>query len=207
MKPVLSEQEKARITESVIEAEKGTTGEIVPLVVRASDHYPGARWRVAVAFMLLAAGAIAMLRPELAAIDLLMTSVPLLGIGHLLALWPPLLRLALNKTEVVREVRQQARESFVDLNVHATRDRTGVLILVSLLEHRIEILADTAIHAVAPDGYWDQVVAELSARIRDRDLAGGLAAAVERVGGLLAEEFPAREGEHNELPDQVLVRD
>jgi putative membrane protein len=204
---MLSDAEKNRITEAVIEAEKCTTGEIVPLVVRASDHYPGARWRIAVVFMLLAMGGLAMAVPQLAAVDLLLAGVPALGLGHLLALWPPLLRLALGKTEVDAEVRQQAHESFVDLNVHATRDRTGVLILVSMLEHRIEVLADTGIHGVAPAGYWDAVVAELAARIKQGDLAGGLAEAVRHVGELLAEKFPAKEGDINELPDTVLVRD
>ncbi len=118
-----------------------------------------------------------------------------------------MLRLALGKGEAALEVRQQACEAFVDLDVHATRERTGVLILVSLMERRIEILADLGIHAHAPEGYWDQVVAELSKRIAAGDLAGGLADAVRQVGGLLAGQFPAGPNDLNELPDEVLVRD
>jgi putative membrane protein len=207
MRSLLTEEEKNRITEAVVSAEKNTSGEIVPVVVRASDHYAGARWRIAVAFMLLGAAALAMLVPELGPLDLLMAAVPLLGVGHLVALLRPLLRLAIGRAEVEREVRQHARESFVDLNVHSTRDRTGVLILVSLLEHRIEVLADTGIHTVAPAGFWDHVVADLSKRIRAGDLAGGLADAVREVGSLLTEKFPARADDINELPDRVLVRD
>ena len=203
--PVLTEAEKARVTEAVIEAERRTSGEIVTLVVRASDDYAGARWRIAVAFTLIGLGVMAALLPALAPTLLLLASIPLLGVGHLLAVWRPLLRLALEKREVIQEVRQKAHEAFVDLNVHATRDRTGVLIMVSMLEHRIEILADTGIHTSAPPGYWDQVVAELSVRIKRGELADGLAEAVGAVGALLAEKFPAQARDENELPDRVIA--
>ena len=42
-----------QISKAVLEAERHTTGEIVPMIVKQSDDYPGARWRLAIVISLL----------------------------------------------------------------------------------------------------------------------------------------------------------
>ena len=44
----LTQSEHDRISKAVLEAEKQTAGEIVPMIVSQSDDYPGARWRLAI---------------------------------------------------------------------------------------------------------------------------------------------------------------
>ncbi len=206
-RPLLDIAEQERITEAIKAAESTTSGEIVPVVVHASDNYAGARWRVAFAFSLVVGAVVVYVFPQADSVFLVAGLVPALAVGHLLARIPRVLRMALNKREVAEEVRQRAFEAFLDLNVHTTRDRTGVMILVSTLEQRIEILCDTGINAKAPEGYWNGVVRTLSDRIKRGELADGLCEAVRTVGALLSENFPRREDDVNELADEVVLGD
>ena len=85
-----------------------------------------------------------------------------------------------------------------------TRGLTGILIYLSLAEHRAEIVADRAIaDRVAPEA-WGDAMAAMLAEVRDGDVAGGMAAAVEQVGTLLAAHFPKSDANPNELPDRLI---
>ena len=95
----------------------------------------------------------------------------------------------------------------MELNLHRTKDRTGILIFVSMLEHRIMVVADSGINDVAPENYWQDVVAVLSARIRSGELANGLCEAITLCGELLEEKFPISEDDQNELKNTVILEE
>jgi putative membrane protein len=203
MGDLLTEAERARIDAAVEEAERETSGEIVPVVVRASDDYPGARWRLAVVFTFLVAGVGLAAGVEL--LWLLVAQLPALLLGHALAALPPILRLALSAREVEEEVRQRALQAFMELGLQNTRDRTGVLVFVSLLEHRIEVVADRGIDEHAPKEFWVGVVARLGVRLKHGELTEGVTEAVQSCGRLLAAHFPRRAGDTDELPSRVVT--
>ena len=85
-----------------------------------------------------------------------------------------------------------------------THGRTGVLLYLSMREHRAEIVADEAIAGKVPDEVWGEAMAALLVQIRQGCLAEGMAAAVERVGRVLAEHVPRAENDVNELPDRLI---
>ena len=97
-----------------------------------------------------------------------------------------------------------ARAQFLAHNLHTTESRTGVLIFVSLAERYAEIVADTLIDSRVPPGFWQQTIDRLTAEIGAGRLAGGLALTVEACGTALAEHFPPRPDDKNELPDRVV---
>ncbi len=205
-KPILTQEQRERINAAITEAEQSTRGEIIPVVVGASDDYPGARWRLAVAFAFVVTAAALFLWPAVDTLYLWAGLLPLLAVGHVLAAYKPLLRLALSGREVREEVRQLALEHFFELGLHTTRERTGVLVFVSLLERRIEILADTGIDAEASKDFWNDIVDDLVKQIRAGNVTDGLVEALQACGALLAEHFPARDDDTNELPDEVVVK-
>ncbi|MCB8829387.1 hypothetical protein LJD47_30715, partial [Escherichia coli] len=118
--------------------------------------------------------------------------------------WMPL-RLALTPASTkARRVHARALTLFRAAAEARTRDATGVLIYLSLDEHRAEIIADRAIHArVAPD-VWGAAMAALIREVRDGRTGEGMAAAVTQVGRVLAEHFPPRADDTNELPDRLI---
>jgi putative membrane protein len=202
---LLTAVERERIEQAVRAAEAKTVGEIVPMVVGASDDYPGARWRLATAFAFAVMAGLLLAWPSVDGLWLVAGWAPGLLLGHLLASRPALLRRALWRGKVDEEVRQRAIEAFVAHNLHATRYRTGVLLFVSLLERRIEVIGDVGINAKAPEGFWKGLVDALALRVRAGELAEGLVEAVGRCGELLELHFPRRQDDQNELDDHVVV--
>lgn len=216
--PVLSEADLARVEAAVGSAERRTAGEIVPLIVRHSDDYDAAVWRAA------AAGALVGTAIELAVAALydgwglswVTSSWALAGAsvaggiaGALLtAFVPALRRLFAGPQDLARAVHRRAAQAFLDEEVFDTRDRTGILLFVSLFEHRIEVVGDSGINAKVETSEWVEVVDRVRAGIRQKDLAGGLVAAVEMCGDLLERRGVAvREDDTDELSDGVRLRD
>jgi putative membrane protein len=85
-----------------------------------------------------------------------------------------------------------------------TMGRTGVLLYLSMKEHRAEILADAAIASkVAPEVWGDAMVALLD-QVRAGNPGAGVATAVAQMGVVLAEHFPKGCENPNELPDRLI---
>lgn len=128
------------------------------------------------------------------------------GAGALVAIFvPPFGRLFLRASRAHVEVRQYAESLFLWHALFASRRRTAVLVLVSLFERRIEILADEGLRARVSDEDWQATVARMTARLREgrafHALREGLAA-VEQV--LAAKGFVGDAGDVNELPNRPI---
>jgi putative membrane protein len=98
----------------------------------------------------------------------------------------------------------RAREQFLAHNLHATQDRTGVLLFISLAEHHAEIVADAGINSRVPENFWADIVDRLTAEIAAGRLTAGLVAAIEACGAALAQNFPPKPADENELPDRLV---
>jgi putative membrane protein len=89
--------------------------------------------------------------------------------------------------------------------LHRTQGRTGILLFVSLLEHRVQVLADQGINDRVPSGTWDEVVQGIVAGIRADRPAEALCRAIEQCGELLTHHCPSGSGRNpNELPDRLI---
>jgi len=103
--------------------------------------------------------------------------------------------------------RQRAIELFSALRVWDTAHNNGVLIYLLLAERRIEILADRGLHAHTPPQVWQDMSARLAAALQAGRFEEGLTQAVDEVGALLRQHYPAVPGQSrpNELPDAVVL--
>lgn len=201
---LFSDEEKKRIEAAVQEAESRTSGEIVPLVVDESYHYPRAES--------VGAGGFALGLGVLAAwgfghssvwIFLPVFLLAYLPLRLLIRFLPGLKRRFIHPAEINAEIEEKALLAFFDHGLYRTRDATGVLILISLFERRVRILADTGISAVVPQQEWDGIVAELTAGIRAGRICEALCSAVGRCGDLLQERFPRKADDTDELPNLI----
>ncbi|MET0179505.1 MAG: TPM domain-containing protein, partial [Novosphingobium sp.] len=121
-----------------------------------------------------------------------------------LQLWPALKFLLLPAPVKSARVRGRAVEFFKVGAERRTHGRTGILIYLSMREHRAEIVADEAIAGrVAPE-VWGDAMAAMLGELRQGRVADGIVAAVERVGSVLAEHFPRADDDVNELPDRLI---
>jgi putative membrane protein len=122
----------------------------------------------------------------------------------LMQLWQPLRMWLVPPSIKHFRVRERAITCFKVGAERRTHGRTGILIYLSLAEHRAEIVADEAIASKVASEVWGEAMAAMLTEIRAGRVADGLCAAVERVGAVLAEHFLRAEGDINELPDRLI---
>ncbi len=199
------------IQAAVAEAEKRTSGEIVPYVVPASDAYANALWKGAV-LGALAGPLLALALRRLwdlwgTHLDLWIIVPAAAGAaaGFLLtALLPPVKRWLAGDEMLELRTRQRAEMAFLDEEVFRTRERTGILLFLSLFEHRVVVLADSGIHTLVQPGQWDGIAASIAAGIRAGRADEALLEAIRSCGDLLERHGVARRADDaNELPDEL----
>lgn len=119
------------------------------------------------------------------------------------------MRRLVGRTLLDVRVHRRALQAFLTEEVFNTRDRTGILLFVSLREHRIEVLGDTGINAQVPPEAWADVVATLRHHIKTAgDLTAGLVDAIEQCGRLLERKGVAiRPDDTDELSNRVRTPD
>jgi len=195
---LLTDAARAAVADAVARAERTTSGEIVPMLVARSDSYADVRAGVS-ALLALAAGAVLLLVAPKLARWIVPTQIGVFAAAVWLLHWRPLLHALLPAPLETARVHRAAVLAFHDQGLVETRERTGILLYVSLLEHRVVVLADRGIHARVPDGTWDDVVERVLDGIRKRRADDGLCDAIRLCGEHLAEHFPPRPDDANEL--------
>lgn len=202
VKNIITPERERMIEEAIARAESRTSGEIVPMIVDRSDAYPHVDFMGALIVQFAALLAAVWLLPAYDYLSLVGLQVLGLVAGFLAFRFvDPLKRVCLSRRVAEEEVFERALRAFREMAVSRTAERTGILILVSLLERRVQVLADSGINARVRPGTWDEAVGIVLAGIRAGDLCRGLCDAIERCGEILAREFPIRPDDVNELPD------
>jgi len=200
---MFSKAEADRIAATVGEVEARTAGEIVVAEVPQSDDYADVRLWLTILVGLCAASAAHVVWPSLEVGYVLAIQVAVGAVAWLAASTAPVLRALLPRALAQRRVGSAAELSFFEHGVYATRDRTGVLIFLSALEHRVVILGDEGIHQRLQDPGWGELVSVLIAAIKQGRAADGVCDVVTRLGETLARDAPVRDDDTNELPNEV----
>lgn len=219
----MSAADHVLVTAAVADAERHTSGEIVTIVTDLSDHYDdiAMAWASAIALLALISyatfpdfyiGLITRLSSGWGHeyttgeyVAFLVTAVALKWVGTWLILkWIPLRMAITPKATKLARVRSRAISLFKVGTESKTEARTGVLLYLSMKEHRAEIVADEAIASkVAPEVWGDAMVALLD-QVKAGNPGAGVAAAVAQMGVVLAEHFPKGTENPNELPDRLI---
>lgn len=215
---LLSDQDIKNIEKMVIEAEKQTSAEIVPMLVRSSTSLEW-QWVLLTLFLAYLAAAGDLYAP----IELWM---PLLGSSALthafllvcelvfagavawgLLRFQQVRHLLIPRAMAEKAVWDRAVREFYTSRIQETKGRTGVLIFISVLEKRAVVLADQAISAKLPKDYWQGMLADLIAAKKDGKLAQGLERLILRCAEALKNDFPREADDTDELSNLLIVRD
>lgn len=211
------------VSEAVTEAERATSGEIVTVLADRSDGYTDVAllWAAGAAFTAMSVFA-ALPQPFLDLWDSLIggwghewttgelaSMVIALGLIKFVAVmlvqqWEPLkFALIPGPTKTIRVHNQAVRQFKVGAQARTT-GHTGVLIYLSMREHRAEIVADESIAAKVPAEVWGEAMGDMLSLIRKGQVAEGLAVGIRDIGFVLAEHFPRGADDVNELPDRLI---
>ncbi len=199
-----------RIETAIGAAESGTSGEIVTLVLQASSGYWLVSMTVAISGALITS-AIGIvwhaIHPGWGLTYEIGASLTMLGFcaGLFLTRFSALLRLFTPKKLAADRVHREILAHFTKLGMANTRDRTGVLLMISEVERRVEILADSGIHDKMIDGHWDTLVNRLVQRIREGKAGDGVVELLQAIAKELHVHFPRKDDDTNELNNRVLI--
>jgi len=199
-------EEKERIRQAVTAQESRTAGEIVPMIVGTSDSYA----EVELIGLILGL-VIGML------VDWQLTDPwssrwlhlwPFLGAaaGLIVCRIPPIKRRLVPARRIAEAVHIRCLAAFTAEGLHYTREHTGILIFVSLFEHRVEILADRGINEKVSPGTWAEVVQGLTAGLKSGDPCDAFCKAIEHCGQILARHFPRPPDDQDELSNQLVTK-
>ncbi len=207
----LSVEEQKIVTEAVHRAEGRTSGEIVPMVVSQSHSYPLAVIRggglvALISALLLTAPVARMFWLESTNVWVFLSLFfPIFwGTALLIQTFPGLKRFLFLNKEMTAEVEEAAHVAFFTERLYKTRNANGILIFVSLLEHRAWIIADSGISDRIPQERWQEAVGVITRGIRDKHQCQALCQAIEMVGEILEKEFPLGEDDLNELHNLII---
>ena len=219
----VSEADHDRVTAAVAAAEEHTSGEIVTVIAAQSNDYDDVAlvWASVIAFLAMS---IVALFPdfyqglyyritggwghELTSNQWLGTVIAIgvlkwIGVW-LILLWRPLRLWLTPRAILATRVRARAIDLFKVGTEAKTLGRTGILLYVSLREHRADIVADEAIAAKVAPEIWGDAMAALIDLVRKGQPGEGMAEAVRQMGLVLAAHFPRGSENPNELPDRLI---
>ncbi len=201
-----SKQDKEMIAKAVKAAETKTSGEIVVMVVDQSDNYVESR--------IMAGGVIggllSLMITDLFLADSLWYFVGLLVV--LIPIWawgveylPFIKRLFTSDNKMVEEVKERALAAFYEKGLYKTRDETGVLFFISLFERKVWVLADGGIYKKITPESLQTYALSVAHGIKNGEACEALCREIAKVAEVMAEHFPIKDDDTNELSDEVII--
>lgn len=203
MRRFLTDESKSAFTESVKAIELRSCVEVVVAIRRQSASYVHANFIVGI---LAAIGTLYFVLysdyefgVESILLDPIVAGVV---IGALSIAFQPLRRWLTPRSMIEKAVRHGARAAFFDKGVRHTRDRIGILVYISLLERRAEVVADSGVMEAVPRKKWDQALARIQAAVHT-GRGEAVAEAMAAIGDVCEPVLERSEDDINELPDEV----
>jgi len=219
----LTPEQHTIVTDAVGQAELTTSGEIVTVLADRSDGYSDIiqLWCAALSFTMMSLFALFPLpflnlwdglvsgwghewtTGELASMTIglgLLTFV----VSWLVFQWEPLKFALIPGPVKTMRVHNQAIKHFKVGAESRTTGRTGIMIYLSMQEHRAEIVADQPIAEKVPAEVWGEAMVDMLKEIKQGRIAEGMAVGVRDVGFVLSEHFPRQDDDENELPDRLI---
>jgi len=203
---IFSKSDLGKIKRAVMSAEAKSSVEIVPVFDQMSDEYNEASYIGAVYGSLLTVLSL-LAYSFLNEWEYLGASYTL-GIICLGFIWGALLpflslpikRFLMSKKILQLRSRQRAYQHFLKYNVFNTKDRTGVLIHLSMFEHSINIIGDEGINKLVDQSIWDTMIKDISEHIQKGEKVVGIVNTIEKCGKILVD---AGLGQHEEASNEL----
>ncbi len=211
MKHILTDQERKRLDQRVAEVEKRTNAQVVLAIVKRSDSYAELPWKAfALGAAVAGAGAVLLdlLQPGWdSRFTALLAVMATLAAGAVCALVcigaPGIARIFLDAHRAETEVRQYAQSLFLSREIFATRERTGILLLVSMFERQVVVLPDSGLDKRLGREALRGIIARMTIALAAGQPAQALENGLQGLEENLATPAIAASG-GNELPDALI---
>lgn len=203
-----------KITAAVAEAEKKVNVEIVPVFMLSSDDYVEAKLRGALVMAAFTAICILVYDHLMGWYQLFLLNndwlfVITIALGGMLGyflfgLVSPLKKWMISKTRMQQRSSAMAERVFGEYKLFETKHRNGVLIFVSLFEHKIEIVPDKGLKERIADDEWKKVIEEMKPSLRTKKFDEAFVLSISKITEVMLTNKMGRDGDApNELPDHL----
>jgi len=203
-----SDNEKKRIKEAAAGAESRTIGEIAVMVIDESSRYREAEILGGVILASLAS----LIATTLFFHESIWWYIPL----SFLLFFPA--RLVFERFGALKmycisnkrketAVKERALIAFYEKGLYKTRQNTGILFFLSILEHKVWVLADKGINEKMEQATLNRFAGKIAQGIREGRACDSLVEAIGEAGNLLAQHYPIQPGDINELSDEIICQD
>lgn len=196
---ILTKNEKQLVENKIRDLQDKTTGAVIPIFLKKAHFYPLAHYKMGLILMVLALALlyyVPLYYPPLAPLHnpqwfILFTLGPFI-VGYLLAFIPKLKRLLTSNREMQECFYQKGIQIFFEQNIHTSKERDSVLVIISLFEKRIQILADTGVNALVSPSSWNQAVSQFSREVQESDLISATLKTLDKIGEVLIDYLPKK---------------
>ncbi len=202
-----SVEEQERIRKAIVDVEVHTSGEVATMVVDRSESYREAEILGAV----LVSGLLALIVAVLFHHITIWSYVPMVFVlflpAWLLIRHIPRMGLPFVARRRIEEaVQERAFRAFFEKGLHRTRDETGILIFISLLEHKVWILGDRGINEKIDPESWQALAQQVAEGFKAIDASEALILVIAQCGVELRKHFPRKSDDTDELSN-LLIRE
>ncbi|MFZ4712335.1 MAG: TPM domain-containing protein [Bacteriovoracaceae bacterium] len=197
---LLNEQNLKNLDLKIKNFEENTKGEIRLAVLTSSDPYPGANYRLSFTLSFLFTALIEIFFP-LGGEQALLLVLAFLLLNFFCAPYLPFRSLFILPSEKEREVKEKAMTLFCTQGLANTQNRIGILLFISALEKKIELIVDQTILQKLGQETLDQIVKEITAYFKKSEYEAGLVAALAHLEKELLVAFP--QGLQEKLQDEL----
>jgi putative membrane protein len=139
--------------------------------------------------------------------DWLFVMVIALGglLGYFLFGWiTPLKRLLISKAKMHLRSSAMAERVFGEYKLFETKQRNGILVFVSLFEHKIEIVPDKGLKEKIGEDEWKKVVDGMKPSLKAKRFEEAFTLSISKITEILQTNKMERTGDNsNELPDHL----
>jgi putative membrane protein len=177
-----------QIEKSIIEAEKKTNAEIVPMIVKESSY----SYKVEILILFLV---------TLLSIALMPIHFSILVILAYIVISRRLKSMRKTMTH------QRAISEFYESNIHQTKNSTGVLLFVSLKEKQIEVIADQKVDIHVESETWDNVVSIMINEIKNGNMDQAFIKGIASLGETLSNICPGTHDDTDEIHNHLIIKE
>ena len=201
---LLNKDEQQQVAHAIETVERQTDAELVTVLATRADDYTYVPLIWAGVIALLGPGLINLLTGWLNANHLLLAQVVTFLVVALVCRLPGITTRLVPARVRHWRAGNLARRQFLEQNLHATANGTGVLIFVSEAERYVEIIVDDGIARRVDNEVWGAMVETFTRQVKDGRTLEGFVGCIRSCGDVLSEQVPVTDA-RNELPNRLIV--
>jgi uncharacterized membrane protein len=99
------------------------------------------------------------------------------------------------------------RDLLQSLGITQTKSRTGVILYISLEDHKVAIYGDEAVNNIIGQQRWKEICGQIVEGFQTGKPCEALCEAIRSIVEVLAPRLPCKVGDVNELPNELSFQD